>query len=156
MTTIRAKSIASGLALLGALGLASSLQAQTGVGRWVKQSEASHPAAMTMTIEACCKGGRRVTYRMAGSAMVMTVTSPFDGSDSPVLVDGKPSGQTMGIKWVDDHHTITVLKMNGKTLGTSKAAFSKDGKMITVENDITSTAGGQTVGKQTETWVLVK
>jgi len=51
---------------------------------------------------------------MVGTEMVMTVTPPFDGSDAPMLVNGKPSGQTMGIKWVDAHHTITVLKMNGK------------------------------------------
>jgi len=108
---------------------------------------------MTMTIEACCKGGRRVSYRMAGTATVMTITSPFNGSDAPVLVDGKPSGQTMAIKWVDKYHTITVLKLNGKTLGTSKAAFSADGKMITVENDYTSTTGGPPVGKLTEIWV---
>jgi len=153
MTTVRAKSVAWGVVILGALGLASSLEAQTGVGTWVKQSDASAPGAMTMTIEACCHGGRRVIYRMVGTEMVMTITSPFDGSDAPVLVDGKPSGQTMGIKWVDTHHTITVLKMNGKTLGTSKAAFSADGKTITVENEFTSTAGGQPVGKQTEIWV---
>jgi hypothetical protein len=153
MTTVRAKSVACGVALLGAFGLASSLQAQTGIGTWVKQSEASAPGAMTMTIEACCNGGRRVIYRMVGIETVMTVTSPFDGSDAPLLVDGKPSGETMGIRWVDDHHTITVLKMNGKTLGTSKATFSADGKTITIENDYTSTAGGQSVGTQTEIWV---
>ena len=106
-----------------------------------------------MTIEACCNGGRRVTYHLVGTEMVMTITSPFDGSEAPVLVDGKPSGETMAIKWVDNHHTITVVKMNGKAFGTSKAAFSADGKMITVENDYTSTAGGQPVGKQTEIWV---
>ena len=106
-----------------------------------------------MTIEACYNGGRRVIYRMVGTETVMTVESPFDGSDAPVLVDGKPSGETMGIKRVDDHHTITVVKMNGKTFGTSKATFSADGKTITVENNYTSTAGGPPVGKQTEVWV---
>jgi len=153
MTTVRAKSVACGVAILGALGLASSLQAQTGIGTWVRQSEASTPGVITMTIEACCNGGRRVTYHLVGTEMVMTITSPFDGSEAPVLVDGKPSGETMAIKWVDNHHTITVVKMNGKAFGTSKAAFSADGKMITVENDYTSTAGGQPVGKQTEIWV---
>ena len=106
-----------------------------------------------MTIEACCNGGRRVIYHLVGSEMVMSVTSPFDGSDAPVLVAGKPSGQTMAIKWVDKHHTITILKTNGKAVGISKATFSADGKKITVENEITSTAGGQAIGKQTEIWV---
>ena len=115
MTTVRAKSVACGVAILGALGLASSLQAQTGIGTWVRQSEASTPGVITMTIEACCNGGRRVIYHMVGTETVMTIASPFDGSDAPVLVGDKPSGETMGIKWVDDHHTITVVKMNGKT-----------------------------------------
>ena len=153
MTTVSAKSVACGVAVLGALGLASSLQAQTGVGEWVRQSEGATPAGLTMTIEACCNGGRRVTYHIVGTTMVMTMESPFDGSDAPVLVDGKPSGQTMAIKWVDSHHTFTVLKLNGQTMGISKAAFSADGKTITVENDYTSTAAGQPVGKLTEIWV---
>jgi hypothetical protein len=36
--------------------------------------------------------------------------------------------------------------------GTSKATLSADGKVLTVVNDYTSSAGGQTVGKSTETW----
>jgi hypothetical protein len=153
MTTLRAKSVACGVAILGALGLTSSLQGQTGIGTWVKQSEASTPGAMTMTIEACCNGGRRLIYHVVGTQAVMTLESPFDGSDAPLLVGGKPSGETMGIKRVDDHHTITVVKMNGKAFGTSKAALSADGNTITIENDYTSTAGGMPVGKQTEIWV---
>jgi hypothetical protein len=153
MTTVRAKNIACGVAILSSLGRASSLQAQTGIGTWVKQSEASAPGALTMTIAACCNGGRRVTYSMAGTETVMTIESPFDGSDAPLLVGGKPSGETMGIKQLDDHHTITVVKMNGKAFGTSKATLSADGKTITVENDYTSTAGGLPKGKQTEIWI---
>jgi hypothetical protein len=109
---------------------------------------------MTMTIEACCNGGRRLVYRMVGTQTVMTLESPFDGSDAPLLVGGKPSGETMGIKRVDDRHTITVLKMNAKAFGTSQAALSADGKTITIQNDYTSTAGGRPAGKQTEIWVL--
>ena len=80
MTTVWAKSIGWGVALLGVFGLPASLQAQTGIGTWVQQSKASAPGALTMTIEACCNGGRRVSYRMAGTKMVMTVTSPFNGA----------------------------------------------------------------------------
>ena len=106
-----------------------------------------------MTVEACCNGGRRLIYRIVGVEMLVTIESPFDGSEAPVLVGGKASAETMGIKRVDDHHTIAVLKMNGKTFGTSRAALSADGKTLTVENDYTSTAGGQPIGKQTEIWV---
>src|SRR5439155_26910874 len=80
VTTVKVKSVARGVAILGALGLAPSLQAQTGIGTWVKKSEASAPGAMTMTIEACCHGGRRVIYHLVGTETVMTTESPFNGS----------------------------------------------------------------------------
>jgi hypothetical protein len=153
MTTVRAKGFACGVAILGALGLATSLHAQISIGTWVKQSEASAPGAMTMTVEACCKGGRRLTYHMVGSKMVMTIESPFDGSEASMLLDGKPSGETMAIKRLDDRHTIAVVKMNGKPYGTSRSTLSADGKTLTVESDYTSGAGGQATGKQTEIWV---
>jgi hypothetical protein len=85
--------------------------------------------------------------------VTLTVESPFDGTDAPILVGGKPTGGTMGIKRVDDSHTVTTLKMQGKIYGTSRATLSTDGKTLTVENEITSDVGGQVVGKQTETWI---
>lgn len=107
-----------------------------------------------MTVEACCRGGFRLIYRITGqSDVLMTVDSPMDGTDVPVLVAGKPSGQTMGIKRVDDRHAVSVQKMNGRPVGTSKSTLSADGKTLTVENEYTSAAGGASVGKQTETWV---
>jgi hypothetical protein len=107
-----------------------------------------------MTVEACCKGGLRLIYRITGRAdVLMAVESPMDGTDVPVLAAGKPTGETMGIKRLDDHHTFTVLKMNGTTFGTSKSTLSADGKTLTIENEYTSAVGGLTVGKQTDTWV---
>ena len=81
---------------------------------------------MTMTVEACCRGGRKLTYRinMKGTNSIMTVESPFDGTAVPVLVDGKPSAETMAIKRVDDHHTTTVVKVSGQPYGTSKSTLS--------------------------------
>ena len=154
MTTINARRLACGIALLSALSSARSLHAQLGVGTWVRQPTASMPS-MTMTVEACCNGGRRLIYHIDinGTAMVLTVESRFDGSSAPVLIAGKPSGETMEITRVDDHHLSTVVKMNGKAFGTSKATLSADGKTLTVITDVTSSAGGQTVGKSTETWV---
>ena len=154
MTSVTAKRFMCGIAILWALDSASSLRAQIGIGTWVQQSKASAVGALTMTVEACCNGGLRLIYRITGlSDVLMTVESPMDGRDVPVLVAGKPSGETMGIKRVDDHHAFAVVKMNGKPFGTSKSTLSADGKTLTVENDYTSTAGGQDVGKQTETWV---
>lgn len=153
MTAVGTKRIVCAVALLWALGRATSLHAQADIGTWVRQSGAATPGVITMTVEACCSGGRRITFRMEGTEMVMTVESPFDGSDAPVLVDGKPSGETMAVKRLDDRHTTTVMKLNGKAFGTSKATLAADGSTITVENDVTSTDGGQQVGKTTETWV---
>jgi hypothetical protein len=106
-----------------------------------------------MTVEPCCRAGRRLIYRIPGIDVVMTVESPFDGSEVPVLLGGKPSGETMAITQTDDHHWTTILKMNGQLFGTSKGALSADGRTITVENDFAATVGGNAAGKSTETWV---
>jgi hypothetical protein len=84
---------------------------------------------------------------------MMVVDSALDGADAPVFVAGKPSAETMAIKRVDDHHLTALVKMNGKTFSTSKSTLSADGKTLTVENDVTSTAGGQLTGKVVEVWV---
>jgi hypothetical protein len=154
MTTIKARSLAATIAVLGAIGSPSILHAQMGVGTWVRQATASG-SSLTMKVEACCGSGRRLTYHIGSNAtaMVLTLESRFDGSSAPVLINGKPSGETMEITRVDAHHTSTILKMNGKTFGTSKATLSADGKTLTVINDLTSSAGGQKLGKSTEIWV---
>lgn len=155
MTIVTARSLACGVAILGVLGFARPMHAQLGVGTWVRKSTESMPGSMTMRVEACCHGGRRLIYDidMNGTKMLLTLDSPFDGSEVPVLVNGKPSAETMAIKRLDDHHLFTVVKMNGKPFGTSKAALSADGKTLTVLNDYSSAAGGQQVGKNTEIWV---
>lgn len=154
MTIVTASSLACGVALLGALGSAKPLNAQLGVGTWVRASTATTPG-MTMTVEACCGAGRRLIYRldMNGTKTVLSLESRFDGSSAPVLMNGKPSGETMEITRVDGRHLSTVLKMNGKPFGTSKATLSADGKTLTVVTDYSSSAAGQAVGKTTETWV---
>jgi hypothetical protein len=129
-----------------------TLRAQIFVGTWVRQD--IH-IPMTMTVEMCCGSGRRLTYRIAtnGSETLMVVETALDGTDAPVLVAGKPSGQTMAIRQIDSRHATAVLKMNGKAFGTAKGTLSADGKTLTVEDDYTSAAAGQQVGKQTETWI---
>lgn len=154
MTNSRATWVACGLAILGTIGLDRPLGAQIGVGTWVRQPGAAAAAqGLTMTVEMCCNGGRRLIYHIPGIDATMTVESPFDGSDVPVMVGGKPSGQTMGIKRVNDRETVAVQKLNGKAFATSKSILSADGKTLNVESDVTSAVGGQPVGKQTETWV---
>jgi hypothetical protein len=153
MARIVLRGIACAAVLIGALGLENSAHAQAGLGTWVRQAGPQAPGQITMTVEACCDGGRRLTYQLGDTGHVMIVESPFDGREVPVLLDGKPSGETMAIKRLDDHHTFTVVKMNGKEFGTSKASLSPDGKTITVENDFIASLGGNPAGKRTEVWV---
>lgn len=147
------KNLVFGVALL-ALGAATPLFAQVEIGTWVRQPTASNPG-MTMTVEACCSGGRRLTYRFMidKKQMRLTVESRLDGKDAPVLIDGKPSGETMAITRVDERHASTIVKMNGTFFGTAKATLSADGKTLTVVNDYSSSAGGHPAGKYTEVWV---
>jgi hypothetical protein len=155
MLTLRGVLTASAVTLTAALGAPSALSAQVEIGTWVRKGDNPAEGSMTMTVEACCGGGRKLTYNltMKGTNMVMTVESPFDGTEVPVLVDGKPSAETMAIKRIDAHHATTVLKMNGQPFGTSKATLSDDGKMLTVVNDIVSAGGPQPKGLQTEIWI---
>jgi len=88
-----------------------------------------------------------------GTETLLTVASRFDGSDADVLLAGKPSGETMAITRLDDHHVSTVVKLNGKPFGTSEATLSPDGKVLTVVNDFSLSVGGNPAGKTTETWV---
>ena len=151
MTTFHKISVA---VLLLSACVPLSLHAQNLEGTWVRKRAASAGGGMTMTVEPCCHGGHRLTYHIQGGPqpIVLTVDSPFDGTEVPVMMGGKPSGETMAIKRLDDHHTYTVLKMNGKPFGTSKATLSDDGKTLNIDDEFTSNEGGHTPGKSTETW----
>lgn len=153
MSAFKALAISGAAAFL--LTMSATLDAQMVVGTWVRTQTKAAPGKMTMTVEPCCGSGYKLTYRFEigpQQTMLMTVSSPFDGSEAPVMVDGKPSGETMAIKRIDDHHATTVLKMNGEPFGTSKSTLSADGKTISVINDVTNAAAGQPVGTTTETW----
>ena len=139
------------LAFLSVLGWAGQAHAQLGAGTtWLRTDAAGK--GIVMTLEACCNGGLRFVYRipaMGGQpASTMTVDSPMNGTDAPALVDGKPSGQTMALTKVDDHHYSAIVKMNGKPFGTSNGTVSADNKTMTVES-VFGTGGQKTI----ETWV---
>jgi len=152
MTTVKAKRLARGIAILAILW-ATPLYAQLEVGTWVRTPTKATPDAMTMKIEVCCGGGRRLSYSLAKQAILMVVETKLDGSEAQVLINGKPSGETMAITRVDAHHANTIIRMNGKQFATSTATLSADGKTLTVINDCASTAGCMPIGKSTETWV---
>ncbi len=97
--------------------------------------------------------GWNLTYKVVGSdapvSTVSTVLTRLDGKDAPLLVNDKPSGQTMGIKRIDTRRTVTVLRFKGKETGISKAEISPDGKVIKVEIDY---AGSNPIGNEIQYW----
>ena len=106
----------------------------------------------SMTIEKWGDSAKLI-YHIKDPPIVLTIASALDGSESPVLMNGKPSGETMAIKIVDKLHSVTIVKMDGKAFGTSKGTFSSDFNTLTVENDFTGPAAGGAAGKTTEHWV---
>lgn len=138
-----------GAAFLWTLGRASPAHAQFGVGEWARTDAAGK--GMTMTVASCCNGGYRLTYHVpVGNGqppMLLTVDLPMDGTEVPTLSGGKPTGQTMSAKRVDDRHYTGVVKQNGQPYLTSSATLSTDGKTMTIEDRLTDNQ------KVIETWV---
>ena len=52
------------------------------------------------------------------------------------MMNGLPSGQTMAARRIDDRHSTTVVKYQGKLFATSNAELSADGKVMKVGNDV--------------------
>src|SRR6476660_1156421 len=142
-------------ALLSLVAWASQANAQWAVGSTWLRTDAGGKG-VTMSVAACCNGGYRLTYQMppmgCQPAMLLTIDSPLDGTDVPALVGGKPSGQTMALKRVDDHHYRAVLKMGGQPFGTSTGVLSADAKTLTVET-VSQTGPGAPAEKVIETWI---
>ena len=134
-----------------ALVSGSALRAQFSAGTWVQTAPMK---GLTMTVEDCCTGGRKLTFHitLGQTTQTMVVESRFDGSDVPVFVDGKPNGETLALKRVDERHTTTVFKKNGKVYRKSTSTESADRKTLTVENEFIDPGDGRTTGKMTETY----
>jgi hypothetical protein len=136
-------------AFLWTLGWGSTAHAQLGVGEWARTDAAG--GGMTMTVAACCKGGFRLTYNIpigkGQPPVIVTVDLPMDGTEVPTLTAGKPTGQTMAAKRVDDHHYTGAVKQNGQLTLTNTATLSADGKTLTVEDTMTGSKL-----KVVETW----
>jgi hypothetical protein len=131
---------------------ASSLRAQFSVGTWVQTAPMK---GFTMNVENCCNGGRRLIFHvtLGEKPQTVTVDSRFDGSDAPVLYDGKPNGESMALKRIDDLRTSTVFKRASKVYRTSTSTESVDRKTLTVQNDFIDPADGRVTGKMTETYM---
>ena len=138
---------------LTAIAWSNAAFAQLTVGTWIRTD--GKGKGITMTVEKCCNGGERLVWHIPAMGnqppTTMTVESPMDGTDVPALVDGKPSGETMALKRIDDHHYSSVIKMDGKPFGTGKSTISPDGKTITVES-VMGSPGSQPT-PMIETWV---
>lgn len=111
--------------------------AQIAVGEWARTDAAG--GGMTMTVAACCGGGYRLTYHVpiqGGQPLTLTVDLPMNGTEVPVISGGKPTGQMMSAKRVDDHHYTGAMKENGQLSQTNVATLSADGKTLTVVDTI--------------------
>ena len=150
------RSLLTTTVLVVSIALAAlSWAADSPVGTWSRQPSTDDKGfpQMTMTIETWRSDGAKLTYHMIGGTMTMTISSALDGSDAPIVVDGKPSGQTMSIRSVDDLHATSVQKVGGKTVGTSRVTFSPDFTRLTIENDYMAPGPGRGPGKSTEVWL---
>jgi hypothetical protein len=126
-------------------------------GVWVMRNS-TKGVRLTMTLEEVGTGWK-ITYRIPGqdargaaASSVMTIETALDGKEVPNLVGGKPSGQTMEIRKVDDRHTFTIVKFQGKQTGVSKSEISPDGKVIKSENEIAVSGPNGMAGKQVQYW----
>ena len=139
-----------GAAFLWILGWGSPAHAQLGVGEWARTDKEG--GGMTMTVAACCKGGFRLTYHVpignGQPPLTITVDLPMDGTEVPTMSAGKPTGQTMSAKRIDDHHYTGIVKQNGRVTLTNTATLSADGKTLTVEDTMANSKL-----KVTEIWV---
>jgi hypothetical protein len=133
MRSVAARLVICGIAFLVSLSWVDPAHAQLGVGTtWLRTDAAGK--GITLKVEGCCNGGLRFIWQIppAGGqpAYIMTVDSPMDGKEAPALVAGKPSGETMAVTRVDDHHYNAVVKMNGQPFGTSNGTVAPDDKKV--------------------------
>ncbi|MFZ0580702.1 MAG: hypothetical protein WA690_02715 [Candidatus Acidiferrales bacterium] len=134
------------IALLTIAG-SSTLRAQSNplVGTWKLNTAKSKydpgpaPKSLTRTVVA---DGDGVKYTFEGVSddgkpIAYGFSVKFDGKDNPISGSLPSGADTISGKRTDSHHYIATLKKGDKSVGTSKVAVSKDGKVTTV--DITGT-----------------
>ena len=76
-----------GLSLLAVLscGFApTAVHAQSFLGTWVRKADPSVGGGMNMTVEVCCSGGRRISYRIPGNdAFLMSIETHLSTGLTP-------------------------------------------------------------------------
>ena len=91
MASIRAGSVALCVAIVSTIGSEIPLDAQVGVGTW-SDSQSRKCRGDHDDCRDVLQRRTPLIYRTTGSDVLTTVESPFDGSDVPVMIGGKPSG----------------------------------------------------------------
>ena len=131
--------------VIGLATLTPMLRAdQIPTGNWVRRPT-KDGISSTMLVENA-GAGQKLTYKVTvpNGTSTMILTTQYDGKDAQLYVDGKPSGETMAIRKVDDHHVTNVIKINGNSVSNQKSEVSADGKVIKTET--MSTVAGQPAG----------
>jgi hypothetical protein len=102
------------------------------------------PKSMTRTIEAQGDGLKYSFEGVSGdgSAIAYSFASNLDAKDSAVTGTGAPGGaDSIALKRVSSHKVTGTMKKDGKEIGTTEAAVSKDGKVATVKSKGTTSDG---------------
>lgn len=86
--------------------------------------------AMKVSIESVDAKGNQVSLRY---------TATDDGKDSPLT--GIAFADSITVKRLDAYTFVMDTKKSGKIIGTSKAAISKDGKVLTLTSDTAGADG---------------
>lgn len=131
--------------------------ADSPVGTWVRKSDPTEkiPPGSPIEMEIQKWGNTAtLTYHIPSiqgqPAMMLSLETNLDGKDAQLMLNGKPSGETMAIQKIDDHHFSTVIKMNGQQIGTGNSTFSDDFNTLTSEGTM---SGGSNPTKTKETWL---
>jgi hypothetical protein len=131
----------------------STLRAQSNplVGTWQLNTSKSKyepgptPKSLTRTVEAQGDGVKYTFSGVAsdGKSISYGFSVQFDGKDNPISGSIPSGADTISAKRIDSNHFVATLKKDGKVIGTSKVAVSKDGKVTTVDSTGTSASGAK-------------
>lgn len=93
------------------------------------------------------EGGQKITNDQvdaSGRTIHFEYDAKYDGKDYPEI--GNPNVDTVSVKRVNDHATVTTNKKGGKVVMIIRAAISKDGKTRT------STMTGKDASGKSVSW----
>jgi hypothetical protein len=106
------------------------------------------PQSQTTTIEAWGNGGIKTSVegvRADGSRIAYSYTTNYDGKDYPYTGVGTPNGaDTIALKRIDAFTVDSTEKKGAKVVATTRALYSKDGKLRTITSKGTNAAGQPT------------